>query len=655
MNEMSSGESKEKLSKKARLKLARERAAKFGERDKAKIESQTTKKSSIAVPKTVAQRHSPNHNVEQKTTETTARTATKSPNEKMPLAERRKIAKQNAKQFAARDKVALKWKKKEQKESKISKIPPSDPSPMDVVEEANTPSNAVHPSNISSNQQNFGVAIDPNQVAEYERMRQMHYTMKQQQEMRQQTTFAAGHFKTGVASPREQSATSQMSDVPARGNDEINVHFGRNEDDKNFGEEIDEEDIMPPPPPALMAQVSQQVLLNARNEDEDSVNQVSIEDEKQNELEKEQEMTTGNNTITNSPHIDRNDQQLRKTNLNTRWFPNITSKVIIGIAISSIILMLPMPPGDNLPKLPAGDDTVIEIEPFCYYNSQPDSEDYCLNATNGMECPKAAVCKGGKIVACDNPFQDISDQGNKCVLDEKYLPIKDALTNELVRLASQLCDQSTKPSFKYNLLQKNNSTIPEIESEELVEALMDEGFVMYDRDGLFVGLPEEIKVSLPMYCHVGNMGQLIIQEVGLLLLGVLKFALSNLLGFVLTYPELSFLNLIVLMCFFWYRRHLAGKKKRETDTKRTRELAYKTLEETCGVEHCAIHIRDEIAMALYPNSKKDRLQLQKSIWPKIVDDVKRDTRVRKFQHFTRDGKTRDMWQWTAASKTPSKA
>jgi hypothetical protein len=35
--------------------------------------------------------------------------------------------------------------------------------------------------------------------------------------------------------------------------------------------------------------------------------------------------------------------------------------------------------------------------------------------------------------------------------------------------------------------------------------------------------------------------------------------------------------------------------------------------------------------------------------------VKRDTRVRKFQTFNKDGKTRDMWQWTAAKKTPSKS
>lgn len=73
------------------------------------------------------------------------------------------------------------------------------------------------------------------------------------------------------------------------------------------------------------------------------------------------------------------------------------------------------------------------------------------------------------------------------------------------------------------------------------------------------------------------------------------------------------------------------------------------------MEHWAIHIRDEIALALYPDSKKLRLELQKRVWPKIVDDLKRDTRIRKCQKVNEDGKVWDKWQWTAAAKTPSQS
>lgn len=712
-NDMSSAEPEQKLSKKAKLRLARERAAAFAQRDKANIESRKGKKSGVVGRNANTQSKLAKNDVEEKSVKTMTGTAvaTKSPNKKLALTERKKIALKNAKDFAAQDRAGLEAKKKDagafeappkyqQIESRQEKPLTDDqkqnppissttsqsklakpqyaatmgPSPMEVI------SNTIYPSQLPGvlpNHQNFGAAIDPNQVEAYERMRQMQYVIlqqqlaTQQQKLMQQHVAATNqkllranqqHLQVAAAAQHELSSMPPMNMViPSESmvsgeNDNASLSspgttaiIGKKDNDNSSVEEMNEED-MPPPPPALMAQVSQQVLLNAQNEDSDSMNPVSVEDERKKEGKGDEMIASGNSKVLHPKSIDGNDKHLEQKKAKTRWLPKITSVIIAAVAIFSMILMLPAP---STKKTSSPGDTVISKESVCYFNSESEHEGDCLNDSSGIECPKGGVCRGGKLVACDNIFQDVSDQGDKCVLGENYFPMKAALMNQLVTNASQICDQSAKPSFKYTTMQKDEPTILEEESEDLIEALMDEGFIIYERDGLYVGLPEGFKVNLPIYCFLGNVGQWILQEVGLLLLGMLRFASSNLLGFVSTYPKLSALYLVLLVCCVGYRKYSAGKKQRREEISRTRELAYRTLEESCGVEHCAIHIRDEIAMALYPNSKKLRLKLQKDVWPKIVDDVKRDTRVRKFQTFNKDGKTRDMWQWTAANKTPS--
>lgn len=622
-NDMSPGEPQEKLTKKAKLKLARERAAQFAQRDKERIESRKSPKPKA--PPKVAK------NVVEKKP---VKVATKSVH-KLTLAERRKIASLNAKEFAARDRAGLESKKKV-----------ASPSPMEGVEHTQVPPSAVYPHKVPGtvpNQQNFGAVIDPNQVAEYERMRQMQYLVMQQQiatqqhqELMQQHAAAAKQKRSPAAAQHQVSGISPKNAAIA----------SESVDDNNFVGEMNEEDL-PPPPPALMAQVSQQVLFNAKNEDVDDVNPVSTEDEGQNEGKEDQTIADDNSKV------------------KTRWISKIFSVFIVGVAIVSIILMVPAPSfTENTLSLP--DDTMIPKEPLCFLSSdsefEGEYEEACSNGSGGIQCPTGGVCEGGKLVACENYYQAVSDRGEKCVLNDSFIVMKNALINQLVSHASQICEQSSKPSFKYATLQKElqptnveDEVILEDESEDLVEALMDEGFVIHERDGLYVGLPEGFKVNLPIYCFLGNIGQWLLQEFGLLLLGILRFASANLLGFVSAYPKPSGVILFLLLVVTKFRQRRAAKKKRQDDIIRTRNIAYKTLEESCGMEHCVSHIRDEIAMALYPDSKKLKRELQKNVWPKIVDDVKRDTRVRKFQTFNKDGKTRDMWQWTAASKTPVKA
>ena len=615
-NEMSPSEPQEKLSKKAKLKQARERAAQFAQRDKEKIQSQRAKKYGTASPKAGAQKKAPKNGGKDKAVGTivgTPMAKKKTLGKKLTLSERKKIASENAKEFAARDRAGLKSKK--------MATAAASPSAMEVDDNEYLPSNAVHPSPVPEtlpNHQNFGAAIDPSQVEAFEQMRRM-----------QQSARTLPRI-----SPMNMAISSQSNEI----------------------EEINEEDDMPPPPPALMAQVSTQVLLNAQKERLDDSNAVSTE-ERQTEEEMDQLIANDNIDAPKPESIDGNDQVLEEKKPRARWLPRIAAMIIAAvilvpaIVISSMILMLPVPPTESVSS---PDDKVIPEEPICYFNSDSEYQEGCSNSS-GVHCPKGGVCEGGKLVDCDNIFQDMSDKGDKCVLGENYIPMKDTLMNLLVSHASEICDHTSKPSFKYTMLQKDQPMILEDESDGLVEALKDEGFVIYERDGLYVGLPEGFKLSMPLYCFLGNIAQWLLQEVGLLLLGILRFTISNLSGFVSTYPLPAGVIFFILFSFLKIRNYLAAKKKRQEDIVQIRQIAYKTLAESCGVEHCATHIRDEIAMTLHPDSKKLRLTMQRNVWPKIVDDVKRDTRVRKFQTLNKDGKTREMWQWTAASKASSQS
>lgn len=558
-------------SKKERLQAARERAAQFAERDKEKLER---KRKSNADSKASPRKKAKTSKIEESPAKQTAAMAKKSPKNKSTPAERKKIARENAKAFAERDRVGLKSRKK--------------------TDNSNAASST------------FGAVIDPNQVAAYEEQAQVQFVAMMQ-------------------------------------TDQQRLQKGKNGSNDDSDEEIDEE-VMPAPP-KLMAQVSQQVLWNAQNEG-------IVEDSEQKEWEEDHVISSDNTGVS---HTDPSIETVANAQVNNSqaWrFAKRTLVITFVIAAFSSIIMLPMPSAENMV---APEDTEAPKESFCYFNSNPDHEKGCSENISGMQCPEGAECHGGKVITCRNVFQDVSDNGDKCVLREEHLVMKAALMDQLVSHTSQICETSSKPSFKYITLQKGQPDILEDENEDLAKALSDEGFVIYERDVLYVGLPEGFKVNLPIYCFLGNIGQWILQEIGLLLLGILRFSTSNLLGFVTTYPKLSVLILCLLFVIMKFRKYRATKKKRQNDTTRMRDIAYKTLEESGGIEHCAVHIRDEIAMALYPNSKKSRLELQKHIWPKIVDDIKRDTRVRKFQTFNKDGNTREMWQWTAARKSTKKS
>mmetsp|Transcript_854 Transcript_854/g.1813 ORF Transcript_854/g.1813 Transcript_854/m.1813 type:complete len:742 (-) Transcript_854:207-2432(-) len=729
-----SDKTEEKPSKAARLKAARERAAQYAKRDKELLDKVKAKNSSTTAAS--------------KTT-TSSATATKPASKALSNAERKRLAREKAKEFAARDMAKLESKnmastaaiepKKQQKAKETKKprkssaklrkpaapasspvaaapnptIPmapalvyhapeqqedlPSDV-PMEVPEETQREVPEDYNQNIAQNhnemrlqqmiqQQQMLQMEEPQllvQRTQYlralarrqqqqkkqhrqEAMRQLMLQHQQQLQLNQPANLS--NLGQSVTTPQQEQVSNHPVErmesppetvAPQVATEKIGVQPLPSASVPVKKEPSNGEEICPPPTePLTQAQVSEMVLLNARKDTEknySSSEQEDYQEEKNDEEGTETPQVINPEAVHSAVEIEKDPdpvdvvveshsvpQELK----HGRGWLQVSAAIIVAIGAMVSIHVFPELFTN---KLLSPDNDLIGST-LCFFNIESEVDGICSDGNNAAACPVGGLCKGGKLIGCENTFQDVSDKGDECVWAEEYLPMKIAITDQLVSHTSQICDRSSKPRFKYAMLQAGNAAIPEEETLDLIEALIDDGFIVDDKDGLYLGLPEGFDVRLPVHCTLGNIGQWFLEKVGLLILGLF----GSVCSFVWAYKKLSLIIATLIFCGRKYRRHVASKARRQEDIKRTRALTYKTLEDSPGVEHWAIHIRDEIALALYPDSKKLRLELQKRVWPKIVDDVKRDTRIRKFQKVNEDGKVWEKWQWTAATKTPSQS
>ena len=120
-------------------------------------------------------------------------------------------------------------------------------------------------------------------------------------------------------------------------------------------------------------------------------------------------------------------------------------------------------------------------------------------------------------------------------------------------------------------------------------------------------------------------------------------------SFSMAYPWVSLVCLIVLLALRRYRQRKAEYQVLLADVANVRHLAYQKLMAD-SLEHVVLHLRDEVALDLYPTSKSERSYLILKVWPRVVADVRLDNRVHKTNQLLQ-GKPRDVWQWVA---TPNK-
>lgn len=399
-------------------------------------------------------------------------------------------------------------------------------------------------------------------------------------------------------------------------------------------------DHVPPPAGGLQAQISKQVLINARRD-----------------LEEVQEELPVGNIAEES-----RDSSIHGQNVYT-YMNKFRLKLVILLAIllASFRCAFYISPDPAKSTFEEASNLSPEKEDQCFFDSKSgleyenictdDDDDACSESgheascsdgDNGIVCPIGGVCEGGKLIDCLNMFQDVSNKGDQCVLSDQYLSMGTTITDTFVDHASLSCNKSAE-RIKYTILQGEQPGILVDESPELIYALESEGYRLYkEDDGLYLELPPDYILDLPPYCMIGDTIHWVLETVGSLLCTVIMIVSTNFWGLLMNYPKLSGAGLLSFFCFILHCRHQSRKKY----TWEVQEMTYKTLMSSSG-SHVVLHIRDAIAYERHPNSNKQRQFLITQVWPKIVNVVKRDTRVRKTKLLD-GGKTRDKWQWDAA-------
>ena len=621
-------EPKTKLTKKERMAAARANIQQFAERDKAKVEAAKAKKLNpqqfdddeavIAEPKKKKKKIEPS--------------SAKSPT--------KKEMKESAKKFAARDKANLIAAAKA-----ASPVPKAPPAASAQRLPAAPPVAA----------KNLG-GIDPVLLAKYQEQEQLRLQQQEQLRLDQQSRLQEQYG--------QQQNTSRLCNLlspAAEQNVAVHATVGLATSVTTtmpVSSQLmdDDDDDYVPPPPALMQQISQQVLLNERDlpdgNDDDCI--FLVDDNVQ-----EGSPVADTHAGIQDPPIELQKQAARWISWGQVFF------LILIVSIISVVAHIPDSPTPSLKEVEETSSNEVVNDSQCFLDSEvpdidPESEDEyiasCSESNNGVTCPSGGVCEGGKLVDCRNKFQDVSKKGDGCILSEKYLPMGMTITNELVSHASRNCNKYPE-TIKYDILKDKHPDILVDGSPELIDALEGLGYQIYRKeDGLYLDLPESFNLNLPGYCQLGDAGHWLLENVGLFLWNIINIVLTtfwyNFWGLVSNYPKLVGPGLVVFVFFLMYRKRRAKKEQREIDIVKLRKMTYDTLKAGSSTSHIVLHIRDEIAHTIHPISRKQRQVLITEIWPKIVNVVKYDTRVRKTKRVV-DGNARDVWQWVAA-ETPIK-
>jgi len=430
----------------------------------------------------------------------------------------------------------------------------------------------------------------------------------------------------------------------------------------------DDDDIIPPPPVMeLEKQISQQVMANcaaalkgqplpftdapelAFSSDNNAAN---VQPDEYDDID-EEPIVVDNVHSNSADYGGKNGGSTMmawyyRYPLLTTLFVAVIIIIIIATAAGSVFLL------SNSSMNPGS--TGVSDKP-CFLDSYAsDEEGYvasCSEGGNGVACPSGGMCEGGKLVACFSSNFEVSETGVGCLptksTNDTIDVIRTILEEWTIRDQCSPTPSETLPVFPYSDLQVFK---PDVLGEWTLErGLLDEDFVIeYFDDGAFVGLPETHGIQYPLACRVNKSAKEAFEVIG-----------SGLISATISLVQLSYIaikayplvSLIGLLAVLFMRRKQEQSRKRSLILQavaQARQLSYERLMDDPSQSHIVLHIRDEIAMELHPNSKKDRHRMNREVWPRVVSDVHADNRVRKCTKIL-EGKQRDVWQWIAA---PSK-
>lgn len=283
----------------------------------------------------------------------------------------------------------------------------------------------------------------------------------------------------------------------------------------------------------------------------------------------------------------------------------------------------------------------------------------CDKTLPRVQCPIPGRCRDGNLYFCLGRHMQVSDDGSGCVLNE-------AANTTIAKVEAILANWTTENFCSFDgvdFAQKSTNKagvmfpLAKVSDEINVDTILlwkSNMFILEKADeDILIGLSDEYvdtKLTIPTMCWIGLVAADTLTTIFTSTFYAGVHTASTILVVAFAYPLVSLVCLTLLLGINWARRFQQARKKLATDVANVRQLAYQRMMSDCS-EHVVLHLRDGIAMDMYPTSKSERSYIILKVWPRVVTDVRLDNRVLKTNRMV-VGKPRDVWQWAAA---PSKA
>jgi hypothetical protein len=312
----------------------------------------------------------------------------------------------------------------------------------------------------------------------------------------------------------------------------------------------------------------------------------------------------------------------------------------------------------------------VHKEPFlppCFHPSLPEEKEplgICDHSKKWQPCPNRGVCSGGELRSCEGIYHDVSENRDQCILsadsNETLAKVEAALAKWTVEHTCKLqgCAHAIKnpdaksPFFDISVVQAEVNTSETTLRDLLYHWPPDDIEVLSGNDDkVIMGLTDdyvEHKLVVPFSCYIGLWLVWFMDLVVKSFWFAAHWATGSVLKLTLAFPLASAIVYLVLWGIYAFRKRRHERQKLVQDVAHVRQLTYAKLKEDVSKEHIVLHLRDEVAMDLYPISKSNRAYIIHKVWPRVVADVKHDNRVLK-ANTVFQGTPRDVWQWTAFS------
>jgi len=151
------------------------------------------------------------------------------------------------------------------------------------------------------------------------------------------------------------------------------------------------------------------------------------------------------------------------------------------------------------------------------------------------------------------------------------------------------------------------------------------------------------RIYLPFGCWLRLFSNQILQMFWSVLTTVTFSALRYYFRLLWKEPTYCILVTMIIFLLFFIRRKRSIRAKRRNEVSEMRELAYDMLA-TAEDSYAVLHLRDTITHQMFPTSLKDRQRASAEVWPKVVNEVKHDSRIRKIEKNV--GGLRTLhWEW----------